>query len=176
MKRTFQLLGALALLVAAAAAPLVSHVSAQEPPVKQIQLSEKHVTQLLAAQPDITAVQKKMPANQTGGPIDQKLIDEFETVSKKHGFASFMEYDEVFTNISMIMSLYDPSTDSFIDPKEALRKQMAEVKADKGIPEKERKQILDEMAAAMKTAEPIRFPGNLVLVKKYREKLDAAMQ
>lgn len=175
MNRLAKLLGALALTIAALASSPHTTVLAQEQ-VKQIKLTEKHVTQFIAAQPDMASVQKKVPANQPPGPLDPKLVAEFEAVSKKHGFANLTEYDEVFSNISMIMSLYDPSTNSFVEPKESIRKQIEEVKADKSLSAEDRKQILSEMEAAMKAAEPIAFPENVALVKKHREKLDAAMQ
>jgi len=47
---------------------------------------------------------------------------------------------------------------------------------DTTIPEKEKKQMLEELAEALKTAQPIQHPENVELVKKYWEKIDAVLQ
>ena len=79
-------------------------------------------------------------------------------------------------NISMIMAGIDPQTKAFTEPTVAIKKEIEEVKADKSIPENEKKQMLDELNEALKTAQPIQHPGNIELVKKYFDKLDAVLQ
>ena len=86
------------------------------------------------------------------------------------------EYDDVAANISMVMAGIDPQTKAFTEPKIAIEKEIEEVKADKSIPEKEKKQMLDELAEALKSAQPVANPGNIELVKKYFDKLDAVLQ
>jgi hypothetical protein len=44
------------------------------------------------------------------------------------------------------------------------------------MPEKERKQALDELAEAMKMAQPIQYPGNIEIVKKYYDRLEPLLQ
>jgi soluble cytochrome b562 len=58
----------------------------------------------------------------------------------------------------------------------AIQKEIEEVKGDNSIPEKEKKQMLDELGEALKSAQPIANPGNIDLVKKYYEKIDAVLQ
>jgi hypothetical protein len=101
---------------------------------------------------------------------------ELENIAKKHGFASFNEYDDVAATISNIMAGIDPSTKVFSDPSVAIKKEMEEVTGDKTIPENEKKQMLDDLKEALKAAQPIQYPTNIELVTKYFDKLDAVLQ
>ncbi len=143
--------------------------------MKQIKLNEKQVMSFIAAQPDMAAIQKKIQGDANAAP-DPKIVAEFEAAAKKHGFASFAEFEEIYANISMIMAGLDPQSGAFMDPVAAIKKEMEGVKADKQIPEKDKKQMLEELAEALKVTEPVKFPENIELVKKHREKIDAAMQ
>lgn len=137
--------------------------------IKQIKLTETQLQGFLAAQGDISAVTSKIK----GDKPDPKLIGELEAAAKKHGFASLQELDDVSANISIVMSGIDPKTKEFSQPPEAIRKDIAEVTADKSIPAKEKKEILDDLNLALKFAKPVQFPENVDLVKKYYDKLDA---
>ena len=143
--------------------------------VKQIQLSEKQVEGYIAAQKEISAIMQKMQGNQSDKP-DPKLQGQIEAVAKKNGFASLDEYDSVSENISLLMSCIDPKTKAFSEPKVALQKQIEQLKAEKGIPAEQKKQMLDDLNEQLKTAEPIKFPSNVDIVKKYYDKIDSAMQ
>jgi hypothetical protein len=74
------------------------------------------------------------------------------------------------------MSGIDPKTKTFTEPPEALKKQIAAVQAEAKIPAKDKKAILDDMNEALKTVEPVKYPGNVTLVTKYYDKLGALMQ
>jgi hypothetical protein len=142
--------------------------------VKQVPLSAKHIEGFISAQKDMASVAEKMQTN--SDKPDPKVQAELESISKKHGFASFQEYDDVAANISMVMAGIDPQSRVFTEPKVAIQKEIDEVKADSSIPEKEKKQMLDELAEALKSAQPVQFPDNVELVKKYWEKIDAVLQ
>ena len=142
--------------------------------VKQIPLTAKHVEGFIAAQKDMATVAEKMQGN--SDKPDPKVQAELEAISKKHGFASFQEYDDVAANISMVMAGIDPQSRAFTEPKVAIQKEIDEVKGDTTIPEKEKKQMLEELAEALKSAQPIQHPANIELVKKYWEKIDAVLQ
>jgi hypothetical protein len=70
----------------------------------------------------------------------------------------------------------DPQTKAFTDPPTAIKREIDEVTADKSMPEKERKQALDELNEAMKMAQPIQYPGNIELIKKYYDRLEPLLQ
>ena len=123
----------------------------------------------------MAAVAEKMQGN--SDKPDPKVQAELESIAKKHGFASFAEYDDVAANISMVMAGIDPQSKAFTEPKVAIQKEIEEVKGDKSIPEKEKKQMLDELTEALKIGAADRStPSNIELVKKYCDKIDAVLQ
>jgi homoserine dehydrogenase len=142
--------------------------------VKQIQLTEKQLQGVIAAQKDVAMVLDKLQ----GPPPDQlppQVLSELDAATKKHGFKDFNDYDEVVGNITMVMTGIDPKTKAFTEPADAIKKEIADVTADKTIPAQDKKQMLEELNEALKAAQPIQFPGNIELVKKYYDKIDAAL-
>jgi hypothetical protein len=145
-----------------------------ESAIPQIKLTEKQIEGFINAQKDISVVVEKMQ----GAPSDKpnpKFQADLTAVAKKHGFKDFQDYEDVAANISMVMACIDPQTKAFTEPKVAIKKEIDEVTADKTIPDEEKKQMLEELNEALKSAQPIQFPGNIELVKKYYEKIDAAL-
>ena len=118
--------------------------SAQE--VKQIKLTEKHIQGFMAASKDMASLYDGANPDKP----DPKIEAQAEAVAKRNGFASLAEYDDVATNISMIMSGIDPQTKKFTEPPEQIRKQIVALKADKSVPEGEKKDDLEELEAALK--------------------------
>lgn len=143
--------------------------AAQE--IKQLKLTEKQVQGFIASQQDIAA---KVQA--AGDNPDEKLQAELESVAKKHGFASFEEFDDVAANISIVMAGLDPQTGEFSDPVEAMKKELEDVKADSSIPEADKKQLVDELTESIKTTPPLQFKENIEVVKKHREEIEKALQ
>lgn len=139
-------------------------------PVTQIELTEKQVESLLVTQKEMDAVTDKLPEGAANKP-DPKLQAQLEGIAKKNGFTDFAEYGAVYDNVSLVMSSIDPKTKTFTEPPELLKKQIAAVQADAKIPAKDKKAILEDMNGALKTLEPIKFPGNVTLVTKYFDKL-----
>jgi hypothetical protein len=70
---------------------------------------------------------------------DPKVEAQAEAVAKKNGFASLDEYDDVSFNISMIMSGIDQQTKKFTEPPEHIKKEIAALKADKSVPEADKR-------------------------------------
>ena len=52
---------------------------------------------------------------------------------------------------------------------------MAEVTSDKTIPEEDKKDLLKELEEALKTVQPVQYPSNIELVRKYHDKIDEAL-
>jgi hypothetical protein len=149
-------------------------VQAQAPDFKQVKLDNKLIEGFIAAQKDLAAMAAKLQA--AGDKPDPKLQAELEGVAKKNGFASFGELDDVAANISMVMAGLDPQSGDYIDPIDAIKKEMDEIKKDDKIPEKDKKQMLDEMAEALKTTPPLQFQENIATVKKYQKDIEKALQ
>jgi hypothetical protein len=144
--------------------------TAQE--VKQIKLTEKQIQGFIAASKDMAKLYEGADPNKP----DPKVEAQAETVAKKNGFANLAEYDDVSTNISIIMSGIDPQTKKFAEPPEQIKQEIAALKADKSVPEAEKKTGLAQLEAALKTAKPIQFKENIALVLKYFDKLSPLMQ
>ena len=79
-------------------------------------------------------------------------------------------------NILLLMEGIDPRSRTFVEPPVQIKRRIEEAKADKSLPEDVRKQTLEELTEALKSAEPIQFPANVELVRKYYDKLQAALQ
>ena len=101
-----------------------------------------------------------------------KYQAELEAVTKRHGFKDFAEYEAVAANIWLVMSQIDPQTKMFADPQILIKKEIEDASADNTIPDSERKQLLEELNQALKSAEPIQFPSNIEVVQKYYDKID----
>jgi hypothetical protein len=143
--------------------------TAQE--VKQIKLTEKHIQGFMAASKDMAQLYEGANPDKP----DPKVEAQAGVVAKKNGFASLAEYDDASMNISMIMSGIDPQTKKFTEPPEQIKKEIAALKADKSVPEAEKKEELAELEAVLKNAKPIQFKENIALVLKYFDKLAPLM-
>jgi hypothetical protein len=144
--------------------------TAQE--VKQIKLTEKHIQGFMAAYEDVEQFYDGADPDKP----DPKAQAQAEAVAKKHGFASLAEYEDVSMNISMIMSGIDPQTKKFTEPPEQIKEEIAALKADKSVPEAEKKDDLEQLEAALKDARPIQFKENIALVVKYFDQLAPLME
>ncbi|WP_158669594.1 hypothetical protein [Bradyrhizobium guangdongense] len=156
-------------------APAQQSVPAREqaPALKQIALTDKQLDGVLAAQKDMDAITEKLPQNTAP---DQKVIAKLEEVAKKHGFASYDDYNNVVDNISLVIGGFDPATKKYVGPEAVIKAQIAEIQADKKMPAKDKKEALDELNQALKTPAPqIENKGNIDLVGKYYDKLVDAL-
>jgi hypothetical protein len=167
-------------LVTIAGLAIAGPVSAQAPaggdqPFKQIKLNESHIKGFIGAQKDMAALAQKQGGQPTDKP-DPKIQAELDAIAKKHGFKDFVDFDDVAFNISMVMGGLDAQTGAFTDPITSIKKEIADIGADKTIPEKDKKQMLDELAEALKHTPPLQYPENVELVKKHRVEIEKVLQ
>jgi hypothetical protein len=164
-------------LVAAAFVQLSGPVRAQpvaEAPMKQIALTEKQVLAFIAAQKDMQPIFEKIQgpsADELPPPIKAEL----EAAARKNSFKDFNDYDEVTTNITMVMAGIDAKTKVFTDPAVAIKEEIQEITANKDLPAQEKKETLDELNEALKSAPPVQFPNNIELVRKHYDKINEAL-
>ena len=144
--------------------------TAQE--VKQIKLTEKLIQGFMAAYDDIA----KLYYGANPDKPDPKVDAQAAVIAKKNGFASLAQYEDVSTNITMIMSGIDPQTKKFTEPPEQIKNEIAALKVDKSVPEAEKQEGLAQLEAALKIAKPIQFQENIALVLKYFDQLVPFMQ
>ena len=100
--------------------------------IKQIALTAQQVEGFIAAQKDLAELAKKMEASKAEQP-DPKAQAEVESIAKKHGFKDFADYDDVGSNIDMILAGIDADSKKFVPPQEAVQKEIAAVNADKSL-------------------------------------------
>lgn len=142
--------------------------------MKQIELTEKQIQSLLAAQKEMDAITEKLPEGASDKP-DPKLQGQLETVAKKHGFGNYAEYGDVVANVSLVLSGIDPKTKAFTEPPLVLKKQIDEMNSDQKMPAKDKQDALADMNEALKYTPNVQYPGNVTLVTKYYDKLSAIM-
>jgi hypothetical protein len=166
----YQMLRLTIVAIAVAFVSLPASVSAQVV-ATQIKLTEKHVEGFVAAQKGMSAVVEKMQSAAFSGQANAKYQAELEAVTR-YGFKDFAEYEAVAANIWLVMAQIDPQTKMFADPQILIKKEIEDASADKTIPDSERKQLLEELNQALKSAESIQFPSNIEVVEKYYDKID----
>jgi hypothetical protein len=132
--------------------------------LKQLQLTDKSITSFIAAQPDFAPLIVKL--SEAGDKPDDSLKGELDGVSKKHGFANFDEYMDVNDNIAFVMGGINRKTMEFTEPVERLKKDLDEIKADKDIPEDEKKLAVEDLELEIKAAEPLKNRDNIDVVKR----------
>jgi hypothetical protein len=137
----------------------------------QIKLTENQIEGFIAAQDELLAVVEKMGAG-FSERANPEYDAELDAVTRKHGFKDLAEFDAVATSISMVMTGIDPETKLFTDPQTAIEKEIEDVRSDVSILPGEKKDLLEQLNAAFKAAEPIKFPTNIALVKKHYDKLE----
>jgi hypothetical protein len=146
---------------------------AQPPALKQIALTDKQIDGVLAAQKDMDVITAKLPENTAP---DQKMMAQLDGVAKKHGFASYDDYNNVVDNISLVLGGFDPASKKYVGTEAVIKAQIAQLQADKKMPAKDKKEALDELNQALKTPAPaIENKANIDLVGKYYDKLIAAL-
>ncbi|MET3906581.1 hypothetical protein ABID59_000902 [Bradyrhizobium sp. S3.3.6] len=154
-------------------APAQQAAPEQAPTLKQMALTDKQLDGVLAAQKDMDAITAKLPENTAP---DAKVIAQLDGVAKKHGFASYDDYNNVVDNISLVLGGFDPTSKKYVGAEAVIKSQIAQVQADKQMPAKDKKEALDELNQALKTPAPaIENKANIDLVGKYYDKLVAAL-
>lgn len=176
MVRGYKLFAALLAFIGLGFASLAGSPAARaQETFNQVELTEKHVTSYIAAQPDMAAFAQRNPAPEGTAPNPAQL-KELDEISKKHGFKDFADFDDVAYNISVVLSGIDPQTGEYTDPVSAIKKEIADIQADTQISAAEKKQMLDELQEALKSTPVLKFPGNVAVVKKHREAIEKALQ
>jgi hypothetical protein len=156
----------------AAPPPGTAQPEQAQPPLKQVALTDKQIEDALAANTEISPIVDKLPEDAAPDP---KVIAQLDGIAKKHGFASFGDYDAITANINLVLAGFDPETKKYVGQDVVLKKEIAEVQADKKMAPAEKKETLAELNAALKSAQPLQFPGNTAIVGKYYDKLSEVM-
>ncbi len=141
--------------------------------VKQIALTPALIEQFVAAKKDIDTVLEKMPDG-TDEP-DPGTMSKLDAVAKKFKFASYKDYDAVENNIGIVMAGIDPDAKHYIGVDAVIKKQVADIQADKQISAKDKKDTIDQLNATLPTIPKLQYPGNVDVVVKNYDRLNEAM-
>ena len=147
------------------------HVAAAQD-VKQIKLTEKHMQGFIV----VSEHMAQLYHGENPDRPDPKLEVQAEALVKKNGFASLAEYDDVSTNIAIVLSGIDQQTKTFTEPPDQIKKEINSIKANKAIPEAQKREDLAQLEAALKDARPIQFKENIAMVLKYFDQLPPLFQ
>src|SRR5207253_9155529 len=93
--------------------------------VKQLRRTEKLIQGFMAAYDDIA----KLYYGANPDKPDPKVDAQAAVIAKKNGFASLAQYEDVSTNITMIMSGIDPQTKKFTEPPDQIKNEIQALKA-----------------------------------------------
>jgi hypothetical protein len=163
--------------LAIAAEPGAAFAQTQQPApseaLKQFALSDAQIQAFLDAQIEVAPILAKLTPSASEKP-DPKVIAQLEAIAKKHQFASYDDFVDVGANISLVLDGIDPKTKKYVGADVVLKQQIAEVQADAKMAAADKKEALAEMNEALKAVEPVKFPGNIDLVVKYYDKIEAA--
>ena len=160
------------------AAPAGKADDAKEAAPKQIALSQQKVDGLIAVQKKVREMEsKKDPKGTAPKQADAQAGKDLDGIVKANGFASLSDFADTNFSIGMVLSGMDPDGGDYIGTTAALQKEQAQVKADKKMPANEKKEALEEIEAAMKSAPTEKpLPGNIALVKSNLAKLSEGLQ
>jgi hypothetical protein len=158
--------------MAPAPAPAAAPPSGQMQ-LKQIALTQKQIDGAVAASKEMDPITAKLQPN---AKPDPKVLAQLEAISKKNGFASYAEFNNVMDNIALVFGGIDPATKKYVGSEAVLKAQIAEVQADKKMSAKDKKEALDDLNAALKEPEPqVENKGNIDLVVANFDKLAPMM-
>lgn len=137
---------------------------------KQIELTDKLVTSFIAAQKEFQPLSSKL-AEGSDKP-DEALTKELDDIAKKNGFQNFTEFEDVGANITVVLDGLDRKTGTYTDPVEKMKKELEEIKADSTIPAEDKKLAVDDLSEEIKTAQPLKFKGNIDVVKAHIKEIE----
>ena len=142
--------------------------------IRQLKLSEDNIKGFLGAQKDLVAITAKLEA--AGDTIDEKLQKELDGIGKKNSFKDFADFEEVRSNIMMVLAGIDPDNGQYSDPIDLIKKDIDAIKGDKTLSDADRTKQLEEMNDALKEMQPLKFKENIDIVKKYAKQIDEALK
>ena len=170
-----------AAVLAVSAAPLAEPVFAQgtaapaDAAPKPVELTQAQIDNAVATQKAIHAFEEKQPQAKDD-KADPKADAALDAIVKKNGFASMDAYANVSATIGMVMAGVDPETKAYVGPAAVIKKQISEIQGDTKMAPKDKKEALEELNGALKTAATDKpSAGNIALVSKNYDALSQGM-
>lgn len=151
------------LILAVLAGASMTPAAAQE--LRQMPIKDEQIASFIAAQTDFAPLVIKL--SEAAEKPDESLMGELDAVAKKHGFQSFDEYMDVNDNIAFVMGGLNSKTMEFTEPVERLKSDLEEIKADKEIPEEEKKLAIEDLTQEIAATPALKHPENVEVVKRH---------
>lgn len=157
-----------------AASPPAARAEAPEAG-REIALTQGQIDGLLVAQPELAKLSGGAP-DKPDPKAEAQAQGQAEAIVKRNGFASLEEFQDASDTVDAVLDGIDPESRSYVGPTPLLKKQLAVLQADKGMPAKEKAEAVKEIKAALAAGEPAKpSEGNIALVTKNYARLSAAM-
>lgn len=137
---------------------------------KQIELTDEKVAAFISAQKDFAPLASKLAEG--GESPDPALTKQLEEIAKKHGFASFAEFEDVGANVTIVLDGLDRQSGTYTDPVEKMKKELDEIKADNTIPADDKKLAVDDLTQEIAAAQPLKYKTNIDVVKKHINEIE----
>ncbi len=151
--------------------PALAQAAQQDQAGPPIALTPTLVDAFLGANKDVSALEAKIPNDSAP---DAKLMAQLDAAAKKGGFSGYDQYGQTEAAISAVMDGIDPDTKTFVGAQAVLKKQIAQIQADKTLKPADKKQALEQMNDALKSAGSDQPPaGNVSVVTQNYAKLNA---
>lgn len=139
----------------------------------QIQLTAGQIDAYIAAQTGIKPIVAKLKGN---AQPSRQMLTQMEAIAKKAGFKDFDDFANVESNIGLVFSGIDPQSKTFAEADVLINQEIAKVNADKNLPAAEKKEALQELQEALKSAPKLKYPANAELVIKNYDRLKPLME
>ncbi len=110
-----------------------------------------------------------------GDKPNDALLGELETIAKKHGFASFAEFEDVGANITLVLDGLDRNSGQYTDPIDKMKAELADIEKDSTIPDEDKKLAIDDLKQEIAVAKPLEFKGNVEVVRTHQAALEKLM-
>jgi hypothetical protein len=145
------------------------------PVVKQRALTGKQIRAVLSAIKDMDKITENSPDDINS--LSTETIRQLDAIAGRNGLSSYEEYKNVVENISLVTAGFDPATRKYIGMEALIKAKIARIRADKKLSEDRRKEALTELNDQLQFVMPaIQNKGNIALVAKYYDRLDATMR
>jgi hypothetical protein len=143
----------------------------EAPAMKQIALTDAHVTGYLKAAAKLAEVAEKV--EKADGKVGAKIKAELETIAKASGFGSYDELQLAAENISFVLSGMDDQSGKFREPSELLKLDLEDVKADKSMKKKEKAETIADIKEQLASTPKLEQRGNIAVIKNHLKALAA---
>jgi hypothetical protein len=143
----------------------------EAPAMKQIALTDAHVTGYLKAAAKLAEVAEKV--EKADGKVGAKIKAELETIAKASGFGSYDELQVAAENISFVLSGMDDQSGKFREPSELLNLDLEDVKADKSMKKKEKAETIADIKEQLASTPKLEQRGNIAVIKNHLKALAA---